>query len=503
MTDRPKNIARMHGKITALRRVGYGLASLLLTTATPVFASPWIEAGDVQVREDIERLKAARIITGPINAWPLPWAVMSDLALAAEDRALPPEVQAAAQRLSRVADIADQGSGGEAQIMVTNRAALIRDFGAGAREDFDGMVRVTQTVGNVYVSASAGYRHNQLGKDYHFDNSYAALKMGNWAFYGGYMTHWWGPGNTGALLFSNSARPMPSLGFKRLEAHPIDLPVLRWLGPWRFDVFVADQGKRRDYNNAKVIGMRFNFEPAPGLEIGLNRALQLCGKNRPCGLKTIGKALTGLGDADNTGTPDEPGNQLAGFDVSYTTRIGPVTARFYGEVEAEDEDNFLIDKFARMAGMKFSGPLGGNGSSWELGGEWADTYAWELDTGKRYPGVMYRNFIYWDGFTNRDRPIGHSMDGDSKLLSIDGAITDVHNRRYYGSFRRLNLNITGLPRYRISTNPENISIATVGVQWPTVYGDLRLESRYMSDLPNTLGRSPKDLSFEASWRTRF
>src|SRR3546814_2360577 len=74
------------------------------------------------------------------------------------------------------------------------------------------------------------------------------------------------------------------------------------------------------------------------------------------------------------------------------TRIGPVTARLYGEMEAEDEDNIIIDKFARMAGAKFSGPLGGGGASWELGGEWTDTYAWELTTGDRQPGIVYRNF---------------------------------------------------------------------------------------------------------------
>lgn len=479
------------------------LAAALTSVAAPALAGPWIEAGDVQVREDVERLKAARIIVGPTNAWPLPWAVMSDLATAAEDMQLAPDLRAAAKRLVSVAALADQPNSGEAKVMVTDRPALIRDFGAGAREDFDGSVRVTQQMGRLFVSLGGGYRRHQYGRDFHLDQSYAALALGNWAFYGGYVDHWWGPGNSGTLLLSTSARPMPKIGFKRLEAHPIDFPVLRWLGPWRFDVFVGDEGKRRDYNNAKVIAMRFDFAPAPGLEIGLNRALQLCGEGRPCGLKTIGKALTGFGNADNTGTINEPGNQIAGFDLSYTTRIGPVTARFYGEMEAEDEDNIIIDKYARLAGAKFSGPVGGNGASWELGAEWTDTYAWELTTGNRYPGIIYRNFIYFDGFTYRDRPIGHSIDTDSKLLSVDAAFTDTKNRRLYGSFRRAKLNVSGMSDHHVSTNPETINIGTLGVQIPTAVGDLRVESRYMSDLPNTPGRSPSDMSFEASWRTRF
>ncbi len=479
------------------------LALATISVSLPALAAPWMEPGDVQVREDVERLKAARIINGPTNTWPLPWAVMVDLATAAEDTQLAPDLRAAAKRLTSVSALADQASSGEVRVSYTGRPALIRDFGAGARENLDASVRVTQQIGNLFVSVGGGYRRHQRGNDWHADQTYAAYKLGNWAFYGGYVDQWWGPGNSGSLLFSTSARPIPKIGFKRLQAHPIDFPVLRWLGPWRFDAFVGDLGKRRDFDHAKVIALRFNFEPVPGLEIGLNRALQLCGKNWPCSLKTIGKAFTGFGNADNTGTPNEPGNQIAGYDISYTTRIGPVTARFYGEMEAEDEDNIVIDKYARMAGAKFSGPLGGDGASWELGGEWTDTYAWELTTGKRYAGVVYRNFIYFDGFTYRDRPIGNSIDGDLKLLSFDAAITDAKNRRYYGSFRRANLNVTGRPDHRLSSTPEDINIGTLGVQLPTPYGDMRLEGRYMDNLPDTPGRSPNAVDFEASWRTRF
>src|SRR3546814_16194761 len=109
-----------------------------------------------------------------------------------------------------------------------------------------------------------------------------------------------------------------------------------------------------------------------------------------------------------------------------------------------------------MAGAKFSGPLGGGGASWELGGEWADTYAWELTTGDRKPGIVYRNFIYFDGFTYRDQPIGNSVDTDSELLSFDAAVTAPANRRYYGSFRKAKLNITARPDHRPQANHEHI-----------------------------------------------
>src|SRR3546814_18802728 len=101
------------------------MAAAMLSVSAPALAGPWIDPGDVQVREDVERLKAARIINGPTNAWPLPWAVMSDLARAADDAQLPPDLRAAAQRLQRVAELTDQPNGGQATRKI--RKASCRD----------------------------------------------------------------------------------------------------------------------------------------------------------------------------------------------------------------------------------------------------------------------------------------------------------------------------------------------------------------------------------------
>src|SRR3546814_20441250 len=94
---------------------------------------------------------------------------------------------------------------------------------------------------------------------------------------------------------------------------------------------------------------------------------------------------------------------------------------------------------------------------------------------------MYRNFIYFDGFTYRDRPIGNSIDGDSKLLSFDAAVVDTKNRRWYGSFRQAKLNRPNSGDHRLSLTPETINLGTLGTVLPTHFGDLRLDE---------LGREP-------------
>jgi hypothetical protein len=490
-------------------RIRLLLAALLLTGAA--HASPWAEVGDRQFRQDIEMLKARGVIRGPINAWPLPWAQIDKGLDAWGDKPLPPHLAAALRRVQAQSDFAQRKSTYEVRANATTDPQLVRDFGGGAREDVDVSVRATHEIGNLYVSYGAGYRNDQRGRDAHFEPSYAAVQIGNWAVYGGYVEEWWGPGHDGALLFSNSARPFPKVGIKRLSPDPINLPVLRWLGPIRLDVFAGVLTEHRDFDNAGIIGIRLGFEPVRGLEIGLNRALQLCGKGRPCSASTIGKALVGVGNEDNTGTFNEPGNQLAGFDISFTHNIGNVTTQIYGEAEAEDEDNLLIDQYARLVGLALSGPLGKDGASWHGNFEYTDTLGSKLFGGRKYPGSVYNNFIYTDGFTYKGDSLGYSLDSDSRVYSVSAAVNDVRNRRWYGSVRSIKLNITeagpfvpgGPPRNRVSSNYETIQVATAGVEWPTQYGDIKLEGRLQNDGPNTPGTSKVTPAIEIGFRSRF
>lgn len=485
------------------------LAALLLAGAA--HASPWAEVGDRQLRQDIEMLKGAGVIRGPINAWPLPWAQIDNGLQAWGDKPLPPHLEAAMKRVEVLSDLAQKRTVYEIRVAGTNDPQLVRDFGGGAREKADVSVRASHDLGALYVSYGVGYRNSQRGSDAHFEPSYAAVQLGNWALYGGYVEEWWGPGHDGALLFSNSARPFPKVGIKRLSPDPIDFPVLKWLGPIRLDVFAGVLTENRDFRDTGIIGIRLGFEPVRGLEINLNRGLQLCGQGRSCSAKTIGKALVGFGNADNTGTPNEPGNQLAGFDISFTRNIGNVTAQLYVEAEAEDEDNLVIEQYARLGGIALSGPLGTKGASWQTNFEVTDTLGSKLFGGRKYPGSVYNNFIYLDGFTYKRRPLGYSLDEDTRTFTLSAAVNDTRNRRWYGSVRSIDLFRTdappilpgNLPRNRISNNSETIQVATAGVEWPSQYGDIKVEGRLQNDGPNTPGRSKLYPAIEVAFRSRF
>lgn len=513
-------------------------ALLLAAAAAPSLAGPFAEVGDRQLRQDVALLASAGLIRGPVDSWPLPWAqIESGLNRAKDGRNLPPHLAAAVRRLDRLADYAAQDFASETRLMATNNSSTARDFGTLARGRADMSTRVEANSDTVSLSLGGGYRSDQPSAPWHFEPSQLTVRLGNWALYAGNTEQWSGPGIDGALLFSNSARPMPKVGIKRLNPDPIDFPVLRWLGPVRLDMFAGVLNEERDFKNTITIGTRLSFTPSQGFEVGLNRAQMLCGLGRPCGVSQIAKSFIGIGNSDNPdpGNPQaflsQAGNQLAGFDISYTHNFRGLAAKLYFEGEAEDFDNVLLEQWGRLIGLTLSGAAGSRGSSFTTTLEYSDTLAVSLFNGTplesltggqtRYPGSFYNNSLYTSGFTYRSRPIGHWTAGDSRNLALHAAITDTKNRRWYASARSVHLNVIDLgnppaaifPRpdgspgpqisNPVSTSSEKYAVLTAGAELPTSLGDLRLETRWQSDSPSTPGRSVPRAAIEVQFRQRF
>lgn len=482
-------------------RLAAPILAVCTIAAVPSSAAPWFEGGSRQLRQDIELLAAAGLVRGPLNVWPLPAAAVCGAAAAGQNAA--PDIAAAARRVADACRASQQETSAEARLQVSNDPALIRDFGGGARGEVDASGRITRTIGRLHLSLGAGYRSGQDGSDVHIEPSYAVLDLGGWALYGGYVEQWWGPGHEQALLFSNNARPFPKLGIKRLTPTPIDLPIVRWLGPIGVEAFAGVLTEQRsDFDNPAIAGIRVAFSPAPGLEIGLNRALQLCGENRPCDAGTILDALIAFGNRDNTGTPDEPGNQIAGFDISYTRRVGSVTAQLYAEAEGEDENHFFVEQYGRLAGLDLTGPAGRDGATWSLRAEWANTLASKLfGTSRRYAGSFYNNGIYTEGFRYRRNAIGSSLDTDGWMTTLAGAYTDAADRRLYASWRGVALNRTNLSGHAVSPAREEFNLVTVGAELPLGASQFTLEARMADDVASRAGRLPVSGQIEIGWRT--
>lgn len=502
----------MDDKIAMTFRFSCALRALVassLLLAAPAIAKPWAEVGDRQLREDIEALADAGMIRGPITSWPLPWRQIAALSERWQIDKLPPHLVVRVNRVRRYMELAQQSTLVTAKLGAGTDSKLVRTFEDTNREDAQASIRVEHNFSeNSYVSYGVGYRHRQSGVDYHFDDVYGVHTFGNWGVYVGSVGSWWGPGQESALLLSNSTRPFQRVGIKRMQPYAFDVPVLRWLGPWSFEFFLGRlDGDRTDFDHPLVHSFRFAFKPVPQFEFAVARTAQLCGSGRPCSFSTFTRSFVAAG-TENTGTLNEPGNQLVSFDARWGGEVGrTMTGTVYAQALAEDGGGpaILPDVYSYLAGGRLSG--GVDGWTWSAGVEWTDTYGvryfGENAANGRNPGVTYLNFIYRDGYSFKDRPIGFSLDGDSQLYSLSASITDPRNNRLSAAIRRANINVTNTPDYHISRNTERLWVGEFGANIPTRWGDVAGELRYQTDQPNTPGRRDGDVQLELRWQGQF
>jgi hypothetical protein len=480
----------------------------------------WAEVGDKQLREDVELLRDVGIIQGPVLSWPLPWGqIAEEVTQASTAGDISPFLQAAARRIAaRMHQRRNEGLTPDIEIKLqaTNGEALVRDFSGSARSKADTSVRFENSFDNTTLVYGIGYQDNQtyqgtkFGNKLVFDNIYVTQKVGNWLFYGGTVEQWWGPSGEQSLMMSNSARPYPKIGFKRIETDPFDSKWLRWIGPWRFEASAGVlTGPRQDYQNVILLNQRLELEPFKHFQLSVSRYAQVCGKrnlaglpDRKCGFSTLLKSVV-LTSSANTGTvATDSSNSGAEIDMRYARSIGNVVMALFVHLYAEDS---AFTATSQMAGVSVSGHSENLGT-WKLGVEAADTLAFrthDFTFGTRSPSNTYLNFVYTDGYSYRGRPIGASVDGDSRLFSLFGAVTTDKNWRYSGAVRYADINLFDTPDYRISRSREKIWIGEAKLALPTPVGDLSIAARYQSDQPNSSGVRKGKAQFELGWKANF
>ncbi len=483
--------------------------SLVLSTAISgtAAASPWAEAGDRQLRNDIELLARNGLVRGPITAWPIPWKQITSRLSVDYSRDLPPHVQRALDRVQakmpREEDFGRPKLGVEAR--GTNRAKIGRDFGDAARDKADVAASAEINWGATSARLKVGYQGDDTGDNLTLDGSYAAVALGNWALYGGWLDHWWGPAWSSSTIVSSNSRPMPRAGLMRLDPRPFETPWLSWLGPWQFNVFLGLlDDDEQTYSNPYYVGMRLTFNPIQNLEIGLSRTIMICGARRPCDLKTWGKALVGGFNLDNPMNPDQqdPSNQLAGFDIRYAFALSDtLNMAVYGQMTGEDEKDFYPFKFGGVAGVSLDGPWGEDGAAWRIIAEYSDTVAF-LSPGRQY-NVMYNHSRYASGYRYQGDSMGDRWDSDSKAIYLSGLFTDKDGWTYRLGYQRARINVDNAGINHVSTNYEKINIFETGVEALTPIGIIGVELRYQDDKPNTPGRKDGAAAIEVGWSKPF
>ncbi len=432
--DSPRQILRR----AFSRRTAIAVAVLALA-AGAARAEPWLPVGDPTLRSDVEILAAHGLIDNLVTTWPIPAGQMSQLNNEQLIARQPEFVRMAAARvLSKLLrDGKPRGLEQEVGLRLTNEPDTVRDFGTAARS------YVTGQAGLIWDAEQFGAalklsdqpRLDGSHEGPALDGSYFSLLLDNWQLYGGWVDQWYGPGWTSSMTLSNNARPVPKLGIMRNNPHAFDTPWLSWIGPWQFNTFIGVLDGPRIDTNTLYLGVRFTFEPIHGLELGLARTSEACGRHHRC------RAFDEFHFTNSDSNPN-PVNDEATMDVKYTRSIGILSVSPYAQLMNEDTGPFVHSATSYLIGSSMTAPWGSDGAHWRVTAEYADSVAtlnW-FDFGKKTYGAAYTDYKYIDGDRYRGRTLGFSLDSDSRLFSLAAALTSARAWTYRLVYYRATIN---------------------------------------------------------------
>jgi hypothetical protein len=394
-----------------------------------------------------------------VTTWPISWPDVERDVRNAEFQGLDEATLGALLRVRRLArDSSDDGfSGLGFRASGAYEPSTLREFADSPREEGEIGLRASWLTNRLALNLQGTYAADpDDGKQFRADGSYLGMNFGNFMLSAGYMERWWGPGWDGSLILSTNARPIPTVTLERNYTDPFKTRWLSWLGPWRASIAMG----RAEDSGVPVTGVRFfasrvNFKPRPWLEFSLTRTAQWCGGIRPCDIDTFGDMLVGNDNqvSDGVITEEQPGNQMAGYDIRLRSPWRRLPIAIYTQWIGEDEAGGLPAKFLGQVGLETWGSM--RSAAWRLRAEYTDT---TCNFTRQSPlfDCAYRHPIYPQGYSHRGRTIGDSMDRDSRRFALAGMLTLADGDFLSASFRRFEINRDG-GEHKVSDTPMDIS----------------------------------------------
>jgi len=147
-------------------------------------------------------------------------------------------------------------------------------------------------------------------------DAYVGLNLANWQLSYGQESQWWGPGESGPLLFSNNAAPIRMFHIDRVS--PFRLPWIgRFLGPMRWNAFFGNLQGNQLSPAPFFHGEKISFKPTPNLEFGFTRTVEIGGEGRPFTLDRLFLTYFSATSYFEKPAQKDPGKRDGGFDFSY------------------------------------------------------------------------------------------------------------------------------------------------------------------------------------------
>jgi len=301
---------------------------------------------------------------------------------------------------------------------------------------------------------------------------------------------------------------MPAVWLNRKRDLAPTSKWLSWIGPWNLTVFAGQFQDERTVDNAKLIGMRFTFRPVQGLDIGLSRAIQFGGEERPEDSSTLWNALIGK-DNGQLGPDKEPGNQLASVDARYGFALGNQSMGLYAQMMGEDEAGAFPARKSWLLGTDWTTGLFNTDQQWFL--EYTNTTADDF-LGDAMPNVTYEHSIYNTGYRHYGRNMASSFESDAEAVTLGAWQFFDNGTNLSASLSYAELNADGRARastpdkdsqYFIPANRQKTGILNLGYSAPFLQGRLALSAQATDKKIELVTGEQDQWSASARWTYRF
>jgi Capsule assembly protein Wzi len=179
-------------------------------------------------------------------------------------------------------------------------------------------------------------------------DTYVSANVANWNLSFGKQSLWWGPGDGGALLFSDNAEPIYMARASRIA--PFRLPwVFRWLGPMKWDLFYGKLSGNQYPPRPMIHGEKISFKPTENLELGFSRTGELGSVGRPLTFGSLWRSYFTIAAPAVETAGNDPGKRTGGFDFNYRVPFVRNWLSVYAD-SLSDDDPSPIDA-PRRAGI--------------------------------------------------------------------------------------------------------------------------------------------------------
>jgi hypothetical protein len=430
------------------------LALLPLGVCSLLNAEPWVDTSNIFLRSNIQLLADNGLIKTPVTTFPLMWHDIARDMKTIEFSRLTDSQQNAYSYVNHQLRLAKNNQK-VVKVNVASKDKRFTGYGDSFRDNNSVTLSSSFMTDSFATNITTSFTNSPTDHDnVRLDGSYVAAFLGNWVFSAGKQDRWWGPAWDTSLSLTNNARPMPTLAISRKSAISLDIPYTDHSIPWTVTSFMGMMDDDRVINSALLWGFRLNFKPAKNWEVGISRLAQWSGDDRPSDLNTFWRVLKGEDNCGGNGPTieeclngEEPGNQLAGYDIRWSSSIFQQPLSVYFSMFAEDGD--------RKGGLSIFGEeryqlgldtqLNFLNNNWRVYFEATDTYALCSD-GVNGDGTStigdcyYEHSTYKTGMRYKGRSIGSSYENDASTIVLGMIAQGSSETNYEFKFRWLQLN---------------------------------------------------------------